>query len=211
MDAPADQAALFDSPQLPHGLVYRPEFLAPAEESSLLASLGTLAFREATFQQYLARRRVVRFGLDYDDAHEQWLPGDPLPPLLEGVRARVAQWVDVPADAFVQALVSEYRPGTPIGWHRDSPEYGFVVGLSLNAPCRMRFRPLDAPPGRQRAVALDLAPRSAYVMQGPIRWGWQHSIPPTKALRYSITLRTRADGVRTPGPRFDAPQTPDGS
>jgi len=211
MDAPAGQAALFDSPQLPHGLVYRPEFLSRAEESSLLAAFGTLAFREATFQQYLARRRVVRFGLDYDEERGEWLPGEPLPAFLEAVRVKIAQWVDVPTDAFVHALVSEYRPGTPIGWHRDSPEYGFVVGLSLNAPCRMRFRPLDAPPGRHQAVALDLEPRSAYVMQGPIRWGWQHSIPPTKALRYSITLRTRADGVRAPRPLFTAPDVTAGS
>jgi alkylated DNA repair dioxygenase AlkB len=72
----------------------------------------------------------------------------------------------------------------------------------------MRFRPLEAPPGRQQAVAIDLAPRSSYVMQGPIRWGWQHSIPPTKALRYSITFRTRADDVRAPGPRFGGDTAP---
>ncbi len=204
MDASVGQAALFDSPQLPHGLVYRPEFLTPAEESSLLAAFGRLTFHEATFQHYLARRRVVRFGLIHDDDENQWLPGEPLPPFLERVRSKVAQWVDVPADAFVHVLVTEYRPGTPIGWHRDSPEYGFVVGLSLGASCRMRFRPLDAPPGRSNVVALDLAPCSAYVMQGPIRWGWQHSIPPTKALRYSITLRTRVDAVRNPGPGFEA-------
>ena len=35
-------------------------------------------------------------------------------------------------------------------------------------------------------------PRSLYVMRGPIRWQWQHSMLPMKELRYSITLRTRA-------------------
>jgi len=204
MDAPVGQTDLFDSPQLPHGLVYRSEFLSPAEESSLLAAFHDLPFREATFQQYLARRRVVRFGMVHDEDEDQWLPGEPLPPFLEPIRMKVARWVDVSADAFVHALATEYRPGTPIGWHRDSPEYGFVVGISLANACRMRFRPLDAPSSRTSVVALDLEPRSAYVMQGPIRWAWQHSIPPTRALRYSITFRTRADGVRTPGPAFGA-------
>jgi alkylated DNA repair dioxygenase AlkB len=40
---------------------------------------------------------------------------------------------------------------------------------------------------------LALEPRSLYMMQGPIRWQWQHSMLPTKSLRYSITFRTRAD------------------
>lgn len=202
MDPSVEQAALFDSPPLPHDLVYRPEFLTAAEEQALLAALGELPFHEATFQQYLARRRVVRYGLVHDDDRNRWETGEPLPPFLEHLRNRVAQWVDIAADAFVHALVTEYRPGTPIGWHRDAPEYGLVVGISLASACRMRFRPLDEPSDRRSVFALDLEPRSAYVMQGRIRWGWQHSIPPTKALRYSITLRTRADGVREPGPRF---------
>jgi alkylated DNA repair dioxygenase AlkB len=66
----------------------------------------------------------------------------------------------------------------------------------------MRFRPLDDPADPRKVFALDLARRSAYVMHGPMRWGWQHSIPPTKALRYSITFRTLADGPRSPGPAF---------
>jgi alkylated DNA repair dioxygenase AlkB len=200
MDAPAEQGALFGSPQLPPGLAYRADFLTDAEESVLLAAFGRLPFREATYQQYLARRRVVVFGLEYDDDHRGWVGGEPPPPALERVRSRVAQWVDVPPDAFVHALVTEYRPGTPIGWHRDAPHYGFVVGVSLGSACRMRFRPFDEPPNRRTTFALDLAPRSAYAIHGPMRWGWQHSIPPTKGLRYSITFRTRADGVREPGP-----------
>jgi alkylated DNA repair dioxygenase AlkB len=93
---------------------------------------------------------------------------------------------------LVQALVSEYRPGTPIGWHRDKPVYGIVVGLSLAGPGRMRFRPLDLQATRDQTVLLELEPRSVYVMQRPIRWDWQHSMLPTKALRYSITFRTSA-------------------
>ncbi|HEY6894144.1 MAG TPA: alpha-ketoglutarate-dependent dioxygenase AlkB, partial [Rhodanobacteraceae bacterium] len=90
------------------------------------------------------------------------------------------------------ALVTEYRPGAPIGWHRDKPAYGTVVGISLGSACRMRFRPWDMRHDRNAAVALELAPRSLYVMRDDIRWRWQHQIPPVKALRYSITFRTLA-------------------
>jgi alkylated DNA repair dioxygenase AlkB len=196
-----EQGALFDAPDLPHGLVYRPDFLTTAEESALLASIRDLPFREATYQKYLARRRIVMFGSEHDEQYDRWTPASTVPPWLEALQAKVAHWVDVAPAAFVHALVTEYRPGTPIGWHRDAPHYGFVVGISLASACRMRFRPLDDS-DRRRTVAIDLEARSAYVMQRTIRWGWQHSIPPTRALRYSVTLRTRADGVREPGPRF---------
>jgi alkylated DNA repair dioxygenase AlkB len=43
--------------------------------------------------------------------------------------------------------------------------------------------------GRETA-AIDLAPRSAYVLDGAVRTSWQHSIPAAKQLRYSITFRT---------------------
>jgi alkylated DNA repair dioxygenase AlkB len=35
-----------------------------------------------------------------------------------------------------------------------------------------------------------LEPRSGYVLAGDARRSWEHSIPPTKELRYSITFRT---------------------
>jgi len=70
------------------------------------------------------------------------------------------------------------------------PQYEIVCGISLGAACRMRFRPFPGPGARK--LALELAPRSAYVLRGDVRWRWQHSIPAVSALRYSVTFRTRA-------------------
>lgn len=62
----------------------------------------------------------------------------------------------------------------------------------------MRFRPLDARVEPRQTLVLE--PRSLYVMQGPIRWLWQHSMPPARELRYSITFRTRtSDGPAIAG------------
>jgi alkylated DNA repair dioxygenase AlkB len=96
----------------------------------------------------------------------------------------------VPEASFVHALITEYRPGTPIGWHSDAPHFERVVGISLAGAARMRFRPYAAKNDRSAAIALELAPRSAYAMEGDVRWRWQHHIPPTRELRYSITFRT---------------------
>jgi alkylated DNA repair dioxygenase AlkB len=202
---------LFGATALPAGLDYQDDFIAPADEAHLLAEFARLPFRAATFQQFTARRRVVRFGESYDDTEDDEngirddLPGPSgqpprgqhgesaligWPDWLEELRARVAVRQGVAPEAFVHGLVTEYRPGTPIGWHRDRPRYGIVVGVSLGSAVRMRFRPYDRQHDRAAVIALDLVPRSLYVMQGDVRWRWQHSIPPAKALRYSITFRT---------------------
>ena len=181
---------------LSQGLLYEPDFLTRAEEAALLAAIAPLPLREAKFREYFAKRRVAHFhGVDdtpaYDDGGADSFTSGPVPDFLVAVRGKVAQRLGIAPDAFVHVLVSEYRPGTPIGWHRDKPVYGIVAGISLASTARMRWRPY-AYQDAQHTVTLDLAPRSLYVMREAIRWQWQHSMPPVKALRYSITLRTRA-------------------
>ena len=119
-------------------------------------------------------------------------PAAPIPEFLQPLKKRVAAWLGVAPDDIRHALVAEYRPGTALGWHRDVPNFELVCGVSLAAAARMRFRPF--PPGndKKKILSIELAPRSAYILRGDARWRWQHSIPPTKALRYSITLRTLA-------------------
>jgi len=202
MLAASPKRVLFEPAQeLPHGLVYRPDFITAEEEAALLAEFGTLPFNEARFQQYTARRRVVRFGegeypASYGPDAEAINPRRPFPDFLMPLRRRVAQWRGLAETAFPHALITEYRPGTPIGWHSDAPHFDIVVGISLAGAARMRFRPYaikDTRARRAAAIELELAPRSAYVMQGEIRWQWQHHIPPTRQLRYSITFRTLRD------------------
>ena len=123
----ASQSELFElPPRLPHGLVYRPQFLTRAEEASLLTAIAPLPFRQARFQQYVARRRVVHFHADGDvdtvDAYDdgESFSSGPVPPFLAALQQRVADAFGIARSAFVHTLVSEYRPGAPIGWQRCS-------------------------------------------------------------------------------------------
>jgi alkylated DNA repair dioxygenase AlkB len=192
-----DQRSLLDASQaLPEGLLYEPAFLTLTEEGALVADIAQLPLREARFREYFAKRRVVHFHGDtdatrYDGEDDDTSSRDPLPASLAALRDKVARHLGLSPERFVHVLVSEYRPGTPIGWHRDRPEYGIVVGISLAGTGRMRWRPYAFQDARH-TFSLDLARRSMYVMRGPIRWHWQHSMPPMRELRYSITLRTRA-------------------
>jgi DNA oxidative demethylase len=177
----------------PEGLVYRAGFISPSEEERLLAELEALDFRTVTMRGQTARRTVRHYGLDYDYESGELVPADPLPEPMLWLRDRCAALMErEPAD-LVQVLVSRYPSGAGIGWHRDAPMFGSrIAGVSLLAPCRMRFQRTV---GGVRSVAeLPLAPRSAYLLSGKARWSWQHSIPATTALRYSVTFRTLRRG-----------------
>ena len=184
------QAELFGAaaPALPEGFVYQPEFLAHEMEQALLAEIARLPLEQAKYREYTARRRVAYFGHDYDFSANRLGEAPPIPDFLGPLRAKLARWMGIAATDFATALITEYRPGTPLGWHRDAPDYERVAGVSLGGWARMRLR--RYPPAKDKPLVLELAPRSAYQMTGAARWQWQHSIPATRELRYSITLRT---------------------
>lgn len=185
-----DRDLLGPRQELPDGLRYEEDFLSAAEERSLVTAINELPLRHAQYRQFTARRRVASFGGRYDYAEHELLPAAPIPAWLHPLRDRAASWAGLDPAQIEHALVAEYAPGTPLGWHRDVPDFEAIVGISLAGVARMRFRRYPpAKPGRAEIV-LDLAPRSIYVMQGRARWGWQHSVSPTKQLRYSITFRT---------------------
>lgn len=173
----------------PEGLLYRPDFLSPEEEETVVAFLEALEFHAVTLRGQTARRTVRHFGYDYGYESARVAPGEPIPPELEWLRDRCAGLATVEPERLVEALVSRYPPGAGIGWHRDAPQFGpEVFGVSLLSGCRMRFQ--RGVRGERRVFERGLDPRSAYVLGGEARSAWQHSIPATKALRYSITFRT---------------------
>jgi len=183
--AAAQQPSLFSD--LPEGMVYRSEFVSPEEEAELAGWLATLPFEPFQFRGYEGRRQVVSFGWKYDFNRTHLGKAEGLPPQLVAVRARAAALAGRRAEDMQQVLINKYEPGAPIGWHRDRPVFAEVVGVSLLAPCAFRLR-RRTPQGFERK-AITLAPRSAYLLSGPARTDWEHSIPPAAQLRYSITFR----------------------
>lgn len=179
------------SPQWPSGLIYVPDLIDADEEWRLLLAIRDTPMHDAQYYEYTAKRRVASFGSSYDFAARALRDADPMPDFLLPLRRRVADQFMVNEEAFEQALITEYRPGTPLGWHRDALNYDVVAGVSLGGRCRLRFRPYPPRGGRDPSTfALELAPRSVYVMRDDVRWKWQHSIAPTREQRWSITFRT---------------------
>lgn len=169
------------------GFHYSPELIDEAEANALLARVRELPFREFEFHGYLGKRRIVSFGFHYDFSGQRLRKADDIPDFLLPARALAAQFAGFAPEAFQHALVTEYGPGTGIGWHRDKAVFGEVVGISLLAPCVLRFRrKLD---GKWERANVEVEPRSAYLLVGPARSEWQHSILRVHSLRYSITFR----------------------
>jgi alkylated DNA repair dioxygenase AlkB len=195
---PGDQLTLFTTPSvsLPEGFSYCPRVISADDESRLLAEIEPLPFKEFQFQGFEGKRRVVSFGWRYDHNEHKALPADPIPSFLRDVCRKIQAASGFELPELEQVLVTEYAPGAPIGWHKDRPVFGNVMGLSLASPCTFRLRKSEGD-GKWQRVSLRLEPRSAYLLADAARWNWEHSIPPADALRYSITFRNRRSTLGT--------------
>jgi alkylated DNA repair dioxygenase AlkB len=186
-------ADLFGEPLIA-GLEYRPDFITAGEERDLIGHLSEAELSPFKFQGWTGKRLTRTFGWRYDFDDRSFAPSEPMPDWLLPLRAKAAAIANVAPDDFVHALLVRYDPGAGIGWHRDRPIFDIVVGVSLGSPAVLRFR-------RRRESGFDRAkievePRSAYLLTGPARHEWEHSIAPGEMLRFSITFRSFSERGR---------------
>jgi alkylated DNA repair dioxygenase AlkB len=170
------------------GFEYRADFMNGADEAALLDVIRGLEFHEVKMRGVVAKRRAIHYGVKYSFETFKASEGPPIPEFLLPLRIQAADFAALPPKQLAETLITEYSPGSAIGWHRDAPPFGDVVGISLLSGCRLRFRRGKVRAWETREFRLE--PRSAYVLRGPARKEWEHSIPPVKQLRYSITFRT---------------------
>jgi alkylated DNA repair dioxygenase AlkB len=185
---------MFDAaPALPPGFSYQADLMSVAEEARLIEKLQDLPFREFEFQGFVGKRRVVSFGWKYDFNTHELQKADDLPAFLRPLREQAAAFAGMEAGQFQQALITEYRPGAAIGWHRDRAVFGEVIGVSLLAPCVFRLRRKTGTTWQRASTVAE--PRSVYLLEGPARGEWEHSIPAVAQLRYSVTFRNFKSGT----------------
>jgi len=195
MSPAAKQRDLFASaPELPDGMRYATDVIPPEEEETLLNAVSSLPFKEFEFHGFLGKRRVISFGWHYDFNGGGLRQTEELPEFLLPVRERAAHFAGLPPVALEHALLLDYPSGAAIGWHKDRSAFGDVIGISLLAPCTFRLRRKAGLTWERRSLIAE--PRSAYLLRGPARDEWEHSIPPLDTRRYSITFRTLRANAR---------------
>ena len=167
---------------------YWPEAFTAVEERDWLREIEALPFKPFEFHGYLGKRRIVSFGWRYDYSGRALRPSTPMPDFLAPLRARSAAVAGLDVALLQQALVTEYDAGVTIGWHRDKPMFADVVALSFLSPCVLRLRRRDG--ARWARHSVPIAPRSGYLLHGPAREEWEHSIAAMAVLRYSVTFRS---------------------
>jgi alkylated DNA repair dioxygenase AlkB len=188
-------SSLFEaSSKVPDGFIYHQDFISEVEESELIREIQTLQLTPFKYYEFTGKRRTASFGWQYEFGSSEITTAPDVPAFLLPVRTRAGNFFNIDPNSLVQTSIIEYSTGSPIGWHRDIPHFGVVLGISLGAPCRIRFRKYSRARSkelsRDEILSIELEPRSIYLMSGPSRENWQHSIPPVKELRYSIIMRT---------------------
>lgn len=176
------------STEPPDGFRYQEDILPLEEEQELVARIQELPLKEFEFHGYVGKRRTISYGWHYDFGEERLHQTDDMPVFLHKVRARAAAFGDLFPEDLPHALITEYSPGTTIGWHRDKGVFNDVVGISLLSPCVFRLRRKTGTAWERYSLTVE--PRSAYLLRGTVRTEWEHSIPAVDALRYSITFRS---------------------
>jgi alkylated DNA repair dioxygenase AlkB len=175
----------------PEGFRYQADILPPDEERELVEQIRELPLKEFEFHGYVGKRRVISYGWHYDFGESRLRPTNEIPAFLHKLRERAAAFAGLAAEDLPHALVTEYSPGTMIGWHRDKGVFGDVIGISFLSPCIFRLRRQTASTDSAwERYSLTVEPRSAYLLRGASRTEWEHSIPAVEALRYSITFRS---------------------
>jgi alkylated DNA repair dioxygenase AlkB len=175
----------------PEGFFYFPDFLTESEEQELVNYISSITLHPFIFQGFEAKRKVASFGYDYNFKKRALSGGKAIPPIFHFLIERVATSFSLQSKDFAELLITEYPAGSVINWHRDAPPFDLIAGVSLLSDCIFRLRPHDkTKQARASLLSFPVRRRSLYMMRGPARTDWQHSISPVKDVRYSITLRT---------------------
>jgi alkylated DNA repair protein (DNA oxidative demethylase) len=184
------QSELFAAPPIVPGLLLVEEAMSERQESGLETHIDAAPLAPFQFGQWEGKRLTTHYGSGYDFGRQRVAEAPPLPAWLLDLRERLAPQVGLEPTAFEAALLIRYDPGAGIGWHRDRPQYGEVMGLSLSAPCVLRLRRRTSTGFERRAI--DLPRRSLYLLSGEVRREWEHSIVPLEVTRRSVTFRSLA-------------------
>lgn len=172
------------------GLAQAEAFVTPEEERALIGCIDAVELSPFRFHGWFGKRLTASYGWRYDFDTGRVGVADPIPQWLLPLRDKAAGFAGLALDDLVQSLVIRYDAGAGIGWHRDRPVFGHVIGISLGAPVPMRFRRRRAD-GFERTSVL-LRPRSIYHLSGEVRHEWEHSIAGVAATRWSVTFRSLA-------------------
>ena len=150
-------------------------------------------------------RPVAQFGgCNYDyhkDVVDTKTGTPPIPEIFERLLLDPVREI-LPDICFTQCIINDYREAsTIIPWHKDDAAFGdtilvytFLDGRPLHLRCKKPDDDATTPihDARESTLTYSAYPRhcSRYILRGPARENWEHSVPGGKGRRVSFTFRT---------------------
>jgi alkylated DNA repair dioxygenase AlkB len=141
----------------------------------------------------MQNRRIAQFGFRYDyhtDVVDTSTETAPMPSFLRQLLLDDFALSSLEnADDFTQCIINDYTTAdTVIPWHKDDPDFGpLVLVYTFGDDRPLNFRSLEEDTYKYYTAR----PRhgSRYILSGPARNDWEHSVPEGKGRRISITFR----------------------
>jgi hypothetical protein len=116
--------------EVPSGFQYQQEFLSEKEESDLRERFQKLNFTSFNFQGYVAKRRIVEYGFEYDFSTRKASSTKAIPEFLHYLREKAAKWAGVATHEIVEAVITEYPPVPRLAGT------GMFLNLTSSSECR---------------------------------------------------------------------------
>jgi len=184
----SDRVQMPERSPVPSGLVDQPGLITRAEEQPALAVLEAMESNTIARHGRTARRTVGHFGLDDGAGSWKLVPTDPCLRIWPGCRSGPRAWRGWTRAASPRSSSPDPHRGAPSAGTATRPvrRHGGRDLPGVHLPHALPARPGTGTPGGRGH------PRPLLRL-GPVRAArdaWQHSIPPPKALGYSITFRT---------------------
>ena len=134
-----EQESLPGLTDLPEGFQYRPDFIDPATERSLIGELQKLEFSPFQFHGFEGKRRVVSFGWRYDFNGGGLKRTDDFPPFLVPIRDAAAAAFGLEGSSLEQALLIEYGRARPSVGTRTARYSATSSAFRCSRPARSGF------------------------------------------------------------------------
>ncbi|CAN0365796.1 unnamed protein product, partial [Ectocarpus fasciculatus] len=190
----------------PKGFLLRENFVSESDESELVGWLKDDS--SLSWERAVEGRRVLQFGpARYDYDQQRVVLSPEAPEIPEVLRKMLARLPDKLSERLVQCIVNEYSPDDAIPFHIDDDAFGeniVVFCFGESRPLRMR-RCCDPavdelqPSDQKRCYEkweYQIRSRGCYQLSGDGRYAWEHSVPPGKGRRISVTFREWPETVK---------------
>jgi 2OG-Fe(II) oxygenase superfamily len=182
----------------PEGFTCIPNFLSRTEQVSILHELPSLSYMHNVLLGKTSKRGYCQFGYAYNFTSHEIEFAPPIPDFLQTVIQKARPYCPTNT-MFNQCEVTHYPSCIGAYWHTENPLFNdYILGVFIASEALLQFRPKYVEPKYVKKLSFEVTvpPGSLYMLQGVLRWHYEHQVIPVKEERYSLTFRSVDGSLR---------------